>query len=432
VIDDIFEVQSDIATEVVSALGVMLQGDELEILEERPTDSIEAYQAYLRGIDLWGRYELKDSVSMFGKAVALDPAFPQAWAKLCRGKAQQHFSGRDPSAELLPEAERALAQAQALAPEDLEVRLAQAYYFYYGQRDFDRALEEIEQIARDFPNDPEVLQGRAFILRRQGHLQESTAALLDSLTLDPRNAFTLLEVARNYRAQRMFEETFSYLDRAIALKPDNTILYEQKSSALIAQGSIEAARKVLASAPVTDPMHGAWMGVYYYDRRWDDYLEQAQRLPRDEPLDRADSDFFQGIALIRLGRSEEARAVLESAAGLLEEHLDEGSEWGPAMLLASTYSLLGRKEEALAQLQPASDVFADDLWEGRDLVDENLAWVYLDAGDVDAAVALWDRLLATDYTSSITVNHLRLDADLDPIRDDPRFQALLEKYGQEG
>ena len=429
VIDDIFEVKSDIAGKVIRALDVTLQGDEQRELDERPTDSIEAYQAYLGGIDLYGKIQYEDSTRMFDKAVELDPSFAEAWAMLCRVHALLLFMGTA-SSETLGEAENALERAQALAPEDFEVRLARGFYSYHGLRDFNRALKEFEAITLDFPNAPEALEALAYILRRLGRWEDSVAALEDSLALDPQNAFVLGQMAWTLRSQREFEKAMLYLDRAITVAPDHAFLYAEKSELLLVQGSVDAARSVLASAPVTQRTHYAWLEVYYYDRQWKELLELTESYPRDEHLDRVFSDLVAGVALLQLERIQEATGLLEAAARGLEDPRESDVSVGQPFL-STVYAHLGRPEEAVIQVRRAIDSRAGDASYAAQ-GEEIIAYVYALSGDVEAAADIWDHLLATPYEGALTVNQLRLDPLLDPIRDHPRFKALLEKYGEEG
>ena len=427
---DVFEIQSEIAQEVTRELGVLLLESESAAIAARSTDNPDAYQAYLRGIDLWKRWNSVDAVTMFDKAVELDPSFAQAWAKLSRVKLYQYFYWWEGADEgTLAEAKQALEEATELAPTDAQVRVGTGYYYYYGLRDFDRALEEFEAISRDFPNDPEVLEATGTILRRQGHWDASTAAFFEAAALDPQNLSFLDSIARNYRAQRRFEEALATLDRAITLAPDNADLYDAKSEILLATGSIVAARDVLVRAPVTEPMHLAWFSVDLYDRRWEAILERADRVPQEDQFPRLAADYYGGVALLQLGRTEEGRDVLQTLAGVFEGLVAEGGHrW--SQYLGEVCSLLGRYEDAVAQAERAIEFWAEDHLFGPDQ-EETLAWIHAHAGEVEPAVAIFDRLLAIPYFSSITVDILRLDAGADPIRDHPRFQALLEKYGQE-
>jgi len=94
------------------------------------------------------------------------------------------------------------------------------------------------------------------------------------------------------------------------------------------------------------------------------------------------------------------------------------------------YARLDRKEDAIRAAQRQTELGADDVRVGP-IAEEFLAWVYTAVGDPEAAIEIFDRLLTIPYHWAITVEALRLDPRADPIRDDPRFQAMLEKHGQE-
>ena len=82
-IDDIFEVQTEIASHVIDQLGVTLLGNERDNLEKAPTQNVAAYQLYLQAQDLnednWEKYD-QVMVELLEEAVALDPGFIQAWS----------------------------------------------------------------------------------------------------------------------------------------------------------------------------------------------------------------------------------------------------------------------------------------------------------------------------------------------------------------
>jgi TolB-like protein/tRNA A-37 threonylcarbamoyl transferase component Bud32/cytochrome c-type biogenesis protein CcmH/NrfG len=434
VIEDIFAIQSEIAERVVSELGVNLLDTERQSLAVKLTDNPDAYQAYLQGLEIWNQStgdhkSMRRATKMFERAVELDPTFARAWAWLSRMRAFVHRLGGT-APDLVPGAKAALDRATELAPGDPYVRLARGYYHYHGLRDYDRALQEFEAIAKELPNDAEAIAAIGYIHRRKGRLEESLAALERALALDPGSAGRWADIAQTYRVLRRFDETFSSLDRAIALAPDSAELYELKAMYMIATGTLDAAREVLSQAPVTDPMHLAWSLLEFYDRDFEAALEHAVLVPREEALDRVRADRRRGEALLHLDRTEEAREVLQMAAKELETVIASGSIRYQDVL-GWIYALLGRKEDAIREVQRQIELDAIDLYRGPE-AEDRLGYVYALFGDTEAAVEILDRLLATPYRNAITVEFLRLDPQLDPMRDEPRFQALLEKHGQKG
>ena len=189
VLADVFAVQSNIARQVAETLNVALLAPEQEALKAKPTTNLEAYDYYLRGKDYQAR-ELDEggarlAVRMYQRAVQLDPTFALAYAALARAHlARSWLLGETGE---LPKAQAALDRAQQLGPELAETRLALGYYYYYGSRDYDRALEQFMVVRQRQPNDPDVIYAMGLIRRRQGRWAEAVSDLTRAAEFDPRN-----------------------------------------------------------------------------------------------------------------------------------------------------------------------------------------------------------------------------------------------------
>ena len=131
-------------------------------------------------------------------------------------------------------------------------------------------------------------------------------------------------------------------------------------------------------------------------------------------------------ALFHLDRAEEAQEVLQEAAREGRTLVDSGSI-SAGIFLPGFYARLERKEDAIRAAQRQIELVADDLYEGPK-AEEFLAYAYTNLGDPEAAIEIYDRLLATSYYDAVTIEELRFHPLLDPIRDDPRFQTMLEKH----
>ena len=236
-------------------------------------------------------------------------------------------------------------------------------------------------------------------------------------------------MAETYRALRRFREALSSLERGIELAPDNALNYERWADYLMDSGDLDGARKVLSEAPVTDPMQFTWSRLEFLDRNFEAALEHAELMPRERFRPRRTRLLLRADSLLHLDRREEAREDLQALASEIEDLIASGY---PAVgsFLGLTYAHLGRREHAIREIERQIDLDAQDLfdvpWGQRDL-----AYVYAMFGEAEAAIEILDQLLVTSYNAAITVERLRLDPRLDPLRDHPRFQALLEKYGQD-
>src|SRR5205814_6889404 len=119
----------------------------------------------------------------------------------------------------LASAEAAVQSAFRLRPDAGETHLARAQNLYWGYRDYGSALAELEVARQTLPNDPRIFELTGYIQRRQGRWEESTRNLERAIELDPRNFFTLQQIAISYGVLRRYAEEKSVLDRALSIAP---------------------------------------------------------------------------------------------------------------------------------------------------------------------------------------------------------------------
>jgi TolB-like protein/Flp pilus assembly protein TadD len=423
-IEDIFAVQSDIAANVAQQLGISLLGQERRALQVRPTESLEAYQAYLRGMGYFlqpGPENQKLAVEMFERAVELDPDFALAHAKIAQRSAFLHFQP-DLSADWLAKAEAALERARALAPDLAEVRLAEGYLHYHGYGRYEPALEAFEAAARDRPNDSQILAAIGFIHRRQGRMEQALGELERALELDPHNAELLVDVASTHQAFRRFERTDRLLDRGIELFPHHALFYALKAANLLSwEGAIDEARTVLAGAPASDQLLPTLVMLDWYDRDYDRALERLLPFAQAAPI----ATEQIGWTYLLLGREALAREHLEIALVTWEE-LARSAPENPVFLSGMAYvrAALGQRDEAIRDAERAIELRRGDAYSGP-MYTETLASVYSLSGEAEKALDLIEHLLSIPYETPLTLAELRLGPEWDPLRAEPRFQELL-------
>ena len=370
------------------------------------------------------------SAGSLERAVELDPNFARAWAWLSIVKLRFVWNAHGLAPEWVNEAKAAVDRALELAPEDPYVRLSRGTYFYYGERDYDRALLEFQAVQSELPNDADVAASIGAIHRRQGQLGKAIESYGQALVLDPLNISHWRELSWTYFAMRRYLEAEEATDQGIELAQDNARLYWDKAFLLARLGNTRDARKVLAQAPVTDPMHSIWGLLEFLDRDFEAALEHFEKIPNDKVSEELGWGApWRADTLAQLDRDHEARDLLQSFASQLEELKSAGSvqvaDW-----LGLTYARLGRAEDAIREINQEVDRWAGDSFSGPK-IQERLAYAYAILGEADAAVAIFDHLLAIPCSDPLTIEFLRIDPRLDPIRDHPRFQALLKKYEEE-
>jgi tetratricopeptide (TPR) repeat protein len=157
-----------------------------------------------------------------------------------------------------------------LQPDLPEGHLARGYSYYYGDRDYERALAEFEIARRGLPNESPAYFAIGAIQRRQGQWAESSANLEKAATLDPKNATLLNNLAFSYMALRNFEAADKAIDRVIAAAPQSLQVPMFKGViAVLGRGDFSVAEKQLPSlAPESDPdglMTWAGLGFRQYN-----------------------------------------------------------------------------------------------------------------------------------------------------------------------
>ena len=152
--DNIFDIQSEITVAIAAALNLVLSSGDEQQLEARPTQNLEAYDAYMEGrwrsdIYFGGLENIRKALASFELAISLDPEFAEAYA----GKAYTQLAaywyatGHEP---WLENALESLQHAEALAPDSVEVLTARGYYHYWGFLDYDNADAAFSRLAWAF------------------------------------------------------------------------------------------------------------------------------------------------------------------------------------------------------------------------------------------------------------------------------------------
>lgn len=438
VLEQIFALQSDIAEKVAKALHIALLGPEQRHLEARPTDNLEAYNYYLRGVDYYNRgYTEKDyqlAAEMYQKAIEIDPTFALAYAKLSLVHTLKYWKYLDRTEERLRKAKEVVDKALQLNPHLPEAHLSLGYYYYHGNLDYNVALEQFDIALKNQPNNAELLSAIGYVQRRQGKFDQAVANHIKSAELDPCSAVRALDVGATYVHMRNYPEAERYFDRAISLAPDWILPYYFKALLyVIWEGSTVKANKVLqeAAGKVDPPqLPCLW---FDFDLLDGNFRKALDRLPVDPNkfIDFAGKtntlEYFlckaQVYGLLNQPRLEQA--CYDSARNILETRIQaHPQDIEFHIRLGIVYAGLGRREEAIKEGKKALELLpvTKDAIRGPELV-AKLAQIYVKVGEYDAAIEQIEFLLS--IRSAISVPLLRLDPTWAPLRNHPRFKKLV-------
>jgi len=433
---EIFVVQSEIAETVARELNVTLGEPEKQAMTAVPTDNMEAYQAYLRGLEFWHKpgYDLSNfrmSAQLMERAMTLDPDFVPALAELANIYGMLYLTG-DETEEILEKSKAALDRARTLEPDNPKVHLAWGYYYYLGFFDYDAALVEMRAAERTAPNLYEVPEAISYVLRRQGKLDEATRYIRRAVALDPHNAHLHLNLARNLYSLRNFAEADHEYDQAILFSPDGLDAYVEKARMLVAwNGDIPAARATLEQAPLADAPRIVTYQAYLdlLERNFSRGISRLEEF-NAEMIDSADekTSFLVTLGLLydQAGRSSDAdrafRAMREQALEFVQERPRQFDSY---LYLAQAENFLGNLDAVPPLLEKARELGdVDKYFIGpRDHVEISYA---INIGDLDMALAATRRGLENPTFFRLSPWNLRLDPLFDPLRDQPGFAELLE------
>ncbi|MEY2573318.1 MAG: hypothetical protein QOJ87_1531 [Verrucomicrobiota bacterium] len=439
---DMFAVQSELAREIAAALKATLAPGEEERIGRKPTTNGDAYLLYQEAHEIFSRPDrhhddLARVEELYEKAIRLDPAFALAQARLSQVESWM-FYAIEPLPARAQKARATADEALRLEPELPESHLAMGYVHYYVNRDYDAALRELARAGGGLPNDPGIFRAMAAIQRRQGKWEESSASYAKAVSLDPKDPILLENMGMNYLAVRDYPTAARIFDRAAKAAPQTFTIQELRARVdLYSKGDLHAMQSLLAAWPENiDPNGTITLSRYnlkMYERKFEELLGILQRSPaeksRGETSAPISKEFLQATVYAAMKDGTHARTSFAAAQTKAEKAVQESPEDGPRhALLGLIYAGLGRCDEAKAEAKRAVDLLPEskDAFDGPILV-MSRARIHMTCGDLDTAFALLEHSLQTP--AGLTVHELRLDPVWDPLRSDPRFDAMLAKFG---
>jgi serine/threonine protein kinase/tetratricopeptide (TPR) repeat protein len=454
---DVFSIQRDITREVANRLRATLSPGEEAAIDEPPTTDPVAYDLYLRATHGQNQYNtpagmlkgVAEKIDLLNEAVKRDPKFVLAWCELVNAHdamytVRLYMSPEEQTVDHRTLADIALQEARRLKPDEGRVHLSQARHFMNLSADPEQARVELAAARLTLPNSPELEYTSGMLARTQGRWADAVRDLEKAASLQPRDVSTANSLFWVYRSMRRYEDADRASARVIALRPQEDVAFDllyracgpleeradlgrlrdfldhftpasdadkdirdlsQVLLALCAHDPSAVERALTACEKPVIPVQGFW-----YPKSW-----------------------FQALAARMRGDHEGARVEFTSARAAVEQSLSKQPDSAKMLsLLAMIDAGLGRKEDAVREALHAHEMMPQRVSAtASSVVDSSLAVVYAWTGETDRAFALLDdlagRAAGINLVYQATYGDLRLNPVWDPLREDKRFAALLEK-----
>jgi adenylate cyclase len=444
---DVFAIQSDIAKAIADQLQAKLSPNEKKAIEQPPTTDLAAFDLYSRAKSLLltasfsvtGDPDLRKAIELLDEAVKRDPSFFDAYCQLAYAHEDLYATrGSDHTPARLALAEAAVQAATRLRPDAAETHLARAQYLYYGRRDYAGALAELEIARQALPNDPRLFELTGYILRRRGQQEEGLQNLQRAVELDPRNLYTLQQIALSYQQLGRYAEAIAALDRALAIVPDNVETRTSRDAFyLFWKADARPLRQTIDAILAQGPGAIASTADNWFDcalaERDPAAAERALVALGDNPCwvespIYLSHSFGEGL-LARMTKDEaRARTAFEAARAQQEKIVQAQPDYGPALcVLGLIDAALGRKDLALDEGRRAIALtpLEKDVNNGSRVLQYfaiTAAWV----GDKELALQQLEAgLRAPNAAQMLSYGSLKLFPIWDPLRGDPRFEKIV-------
>jgi TolB-like protein/class 3 adenylate cyclase/cytochrome c-type biogenesis protein CcmH/NrfG len=447
---DVFTVESEVAQEIADTLRAKLSPSQSDALATAPTRDTEAYDLFLKGeyeqrqAESALTPELLDRAEMFYRqALARDPSFALAYARLAYSELFRHWFISNLTSPELAKVKANIDRALAIAPALPDAHLALGLFYYWGYRDYDAGLKELDRALELQPSSSDSWNIRASIHRRRGEWQRALAEFDRAVELNPRDSGHPAEIGATYGALRRWSDAEHKLTHALALDPHSALAARFLARTYInSTGDIRSARRTFDGVPAdsrlnVNPNERGAIAVMVDERVYLDVLEKhfsdALKAWDTPPSNTPEAHLRQlearvGIEVLA-GQGAVAKPECEQTRALLESRLAERPEDRISLTaLAWVYVCLGRNADALRVSRRAADLLPieKDAVAGPFFL-AGLAQIEARTGHPAEAVKILRQLITAPAGGVVSIARLKIDPVWDPIRNDPDFQKLISE-----
>jgi TolB-like protein/Tfp pilus assembly protein PilF len=293
-LDDIFELQDEIALKISNRLReklTLVAGK--DTLIKIPTQNIEAYNIYLKGMFHANKWTVEDTniaIDTFQKAIEMEPDFALPWTGLSNLHIYLGASGKRPPAEVYPKAKEYAEKAVQLDELSAESHGSLANVYFYYEWNWDKTMQSLDKAIQLNPNFANAYLLKAMVFNIKGNYNLSIATMRKSIQLDPLFAPGLFAYASILGMSGQFQEALDQYDKLEEISPNFPDAICHKGILYSALGNNEKAKDLFDEAvkvPGSEAFAYASLGNWYTDmkqpQKAEEYLEKLLEGERSMP-----------------------------------------------------------------------------------------------------------------------------------------------------
>jgi adenylate cyclase len=248
-LEDIFAVQSDVATNVANALKVKLLDREAAQLRKKPTENTEAYMLYLKGRQYWNKRSedaVRKAMEYFQLAIDADPDFALALVGIADCFGVLESWAYVPSVETAPKAKQAVLKALKLDSTLAEAHATYASVLALNEWKWDEAELEFKRSIELNPNYATAHQWYAYsVLRLTRRLEEELREAYKAHELDPLAPVMSLNLGQTFYWREEYDKAIEYLQKALVIDPNFFMAHLQEAFCYLASARFEKGIELL-------------------------------------------------------------------------------------------------------------------------------------------------------------------------------------------
>ncbi|MDH3246178.1 MAG: adenylate/guanylate cyclase domain-containing protein [Saprospiraceae bacterium] len=265
-LNDIFAVQDEIALDIAENLKQSLgPSSGKKKKREKPTQNLEAYNDYLRGLFHWNKYEpteVKKALQFLESAIEKDHDFAEAhsWISFCLS----FLGGTEaiPGSIAFPRARKAAETAISLDPEVVEAHCALGLAYLFQDWDLIKSEECFNRAKAINRQSDTFLYTYSLFLKAAGRFVEAVEVLEESIVIDPVSLIANTYLADAYMNNLQFDLALKQINHTLELVPDSTMALLQKGWILTHRGDLEAAMKIVQEKiDQSDPLFSEFVSL---------------------------------------------------------------------------------------------------------------------------------------------------------------------------